>query len=192
MIEHVLTVRKRQITTCEPTIVANGIMSDSIELSLDSDWDGLKVVVILGECSNPVKVSWEGNPITIPSQLTDQPGWLPVSVVGYEGERRVTTAEAPRMLRVIPSGCVDGNDPYPEQPDLLSQLLDARDEALDAAEDAREAIAGFDPGSGGMRGTQVSVTDGRPTIGGIEGDSAIDPVTGQFWEFVDDGTSASE
>lgn len=186
MTTHVLMVRNRQITTCEPTIVANGIGADLIELDLDGEWDGLKVVVVLGECSNPVKVSWEGDPITIPSQLTDQPGWLPVSVVGYEGERRVTTAEAPRMLCVIPSGCVDGNDPYPEQPDLLSQLLDAKDEANAAAERAESAA---EHAESVKRGTQVSVTDGRPTIGGIEGDSAIDPQTGTFWEFVETGST---
>ena len=58
----------------------------------------------------------------------------------------------------------------------VSRANEAADEALKAAEAATSAI----------RGTQVSVTDGRPTIGGIEGDSAIDPETGTFWEFVDD------
>lgn len=187
MTNHVLYVQGRHIEACGPVVVQNGILSDTIDLSLDSEWDGLCIVVVMGDSTNPVKVEWTGEPISIPSQLMANPGWIPVSVVGYEGERRVTTAEAPRLLSVVPSGCVDGNDPYPEEPDLLSQLLDAKDEALEAAEDAREAIAGFDPGGGGVRGTQITVGDGAPVVGGMEGDSYVDADTGDLWVFEDNG-----
>lgn len=182
---HVIQVCNRRLRALGPTVVANGIEADTIELSLDSEWDGLSVVLVLGDSANPVKLSWCGEPVNIPSQLLDAPGFLPVSVVGYDGTKRVTTAAANRLLRVIPSGVVDGSDPYPEEPDLLSQLVKARDEALDAAEDAREAIAGIDPGGEGVRGTQITLGEGDPVVGGIEGDSYVDSVTGNLWEFVD-------
>ena len=70
----------------------------------------------------------------------------------------------------------DANEAISDVVVAVSRANEAADEALKAAEAATSAI----------RGTQVSVTDGRPTIGGIEGDSAIDPETGTFWEFVDD------
>lgn len=70
--------------------------------------------------------------------------------------------------------------------EAISDVVDAVSKANEAAEAAREAA---EAATSAIRGTQVSVTDGRPTIGGIEGDSAIDPETGTFWEFVDDGST---
>lgn len=133
-------VRNRQIATCEPMVVANGIMADLIELDLDSDWDGLTAVIYLGPADSPYRVRYDG-PTAIPAELLREPGWLPVSVVGYDesGEMRVTTGLADRLLTVVPSGAFDGEDPLPDQPDLLGQLVAAAGKAEESAKDASGA-----------------------------------------------------
>lgn len=182
---HTLVVRDHEIKCCDPIIVENSMGHDAIQLDLDSEWDGLDVnVVLVGPDYAPYDVIWDGEPVTVPAALVDEPRWLPVGVVGYGdgGKVRVLTARADKLLKVVPSGPFDGDEPVPDPPDVLGQLLEARDEALAAAHRAEEAA---EHAESVKRGTQVSVTDGRPTIGGIEGDSAIDPTTGTFWEFVD-------
>ena len=185
---HTLVVRGHRVDCCDREIVANGIGHDAIQLDLDGSWDGLDVAVTLGGSYGATSLVWEGEPVVVPASLIDSPGYLPVGVAGYAdgGSVRVLTAKADRLLAVVPSGPFEGNEPVPDPPDVLGQLLEARDEAIAAAERAEEAA---DYAEGLKRGTQVSVTDGRPSIGGMEGDSAIDPSTGTFWEFVDDGST---
>lgn len=185
---HTLTVRGHEIRCCDPVVVANGIGHDALQLDLDPGWDGLDVTVTIGGSYGPTSLVWSGEPVVIPASLIDHPGFLPVGIVGYGdgGKVRVLTAAADCLLKVVPSGPYEGDEPVPDPTDVLGQLLEARDEALAAAERAEEAA---DYADGLKRGTQVSVTNGRPTIGGIEGDSAIDPETGTFWEFVDDGST---
>lgn len=185
---HTLTVRGHEIRCCDPVVVANGIGHDALQLDLDSGWDGLDVTVTIGGSYGPTSLVWSGEPVVIPASLIDHPGFLPVGIVGYGdgGKVRVLTAAADCLLKVVPSGPYEGDEPVPDPTDVLGQLLEARDEALEAAQRAEDAA---EHAESVKRGTQVSVTDGRPTIGGIEGDSAIDPETGTFWEFVDDGST---
>ena len=140
--------------------------------------------VTIGGSYGPTSLVWSGEPVVIPASLIDHPGFLPVGIVGYGdgGKVRVLTAAADCLLKVVPSGPYEGDEPVPDPTDVLGQLLEARDEALEAAQRAEEAA---DYADGLKRGTQVSVTDGRPTVGGMVGDSAIDPSTGIFYEFVD-------
>ena len=185
---HKLTVRGHTITCEDLTFVANGIGHDAIQLELDCEWHDLDVVLALGTDADTTLVAWDGEPIVVPSKHLALPGWLPVGVVGYaeEGKVRALTAAAEQLLMVIPSGPFEGGEPLPDQPDLLGQLVEARDDALEAAEEAREAA---DHAQSLTRGTQVSLTDGRPSLGGMVGDSAIDPETGTIWEYVDDGST---
>lgn len=185
---HELAVRRRRVDACDREIVANGVASDAVSLALDHEWDGLSIVIVLGSCDAACSFAWDGSPVKVPSALLAEPGWLPVSVVGYgqDGEVRLTTERADRLLKVVPSGCVEGGEPIPDEPGLLGQILGARDEALEAAQEAREAA---DAAQRASRGTQISITEGRPAIGGIEGDSAVDCLTGKLWEFVDDGSA---
>lgn len=185
---HTLTVRGHEIRCCDPVVVANGIGHDALQLDLDPGWDGLDVTVTIGGSYGPTSLVWSGEPVVIPASLIDHPGFLPVGIVGYGdgGKVRVLTAAADCLLKVVPSGPYEGDEPVPDPTDVLGQLLEARDEALEAAQRAEDAA---EHAESIKRGTQVSVTDGRPTIGGIEGDSAIDPETGTFWEFVDDGST---
>lgn len=192
---HELRVDCRRITCRNPRIVANGQEADTITLDLDNEWSGLeKIVLVLGERNRAVKTVWTGEAVYVPSQLLDVPGYLPASVVGYgaDGLPRVTTARADSLLRVVPSGLVDGDDPYPETPDVLSQLLTGIDDAEGAAERANSAAQWAEEAAKRAqdiadvkRATQVTSGQGMPQTSGIEGDSYVDYTTGNWWVFED-------
>lgn len=186
---HVLEVERRKLSCRDAYIVANGIESDTIALCLDREWNGLRIVLTMGEGDTAVMTEVDGGEVYVPSTLLRRPGYLPVTVAGYgEGAKRILTARADRMFRVVPSGCFDGNDPVPEQPDLLSQLLAAETGANEAAERADVAAENADAAAKRVydalevhRGTQVTVGAGSPQIGGIPGDSYVDELTGTLW-----------
>lgn len=186
---HVLKVERRKLSCRDAYIVANGIESDTIALCLDREWSGLRIVLTMGEGDTAVMTEVDGGEVYVPSTLLRRPGYLPVTVAGYgEGAKRILTARADRLFRVVPSGCFDGNDPVPEQPDLLSQLLAAETGANEAAERADVAAENADLAAKRVydalevhRGTQVTVGAGSPQIGGISGDSYVDELTGTLW-----------
>lgn len=186
---HVLKVERRKLSCRDAYIVANGIESDTIALCLDREWSGLRIVLTMGEGDTAVMTEVDGGEVYVPSTLLRRPGYLPVTVAGYgEGAKRILTARADRLFRVVPSGCFDGNEPVPEQPDLLSQLLAAETGANEAAERADVAAENADLAAKRVydalevhRGTQVTVGAGSPQIGGISGDSYVDELTGTLW-----------
>ena len=135
---HPLIVKCREICSTSPRVVANQLNADYIELSLDSEWDGMSVAVIFGCGESAVKLLWEGEPLPIPSALTKEPGYLPVTVAGYLDDVRVVSAKARNALAVVPSGCYDGSDPIPEEPDMLGQLAQAATDAAGAATEAAQ------------------------------------------------------
>ena len=139
---HVLTVRGHSIMCCDPVIVQHSMGHDALSLDLDDEWDGLSVVlVIAGKSGEAYEVAYTGEPAIIPASLTEETGWLPVGVVGYgdDGKVRVLTAQANKLLRVEPSGPFEGDEPIPDAPDLLGQLVEAADKATDAAGKADKA-----------------------------------------------------
>lgn len=79
----------------------------------------------------------------VPASVLEQPGFLPVSVVGYgdDGAIRATTERCDHLIRVAESGEVEGGEAIPDAPDLLGQLVAAKDAAEDAAESADQAAA---------------------------------------------------
>ena len=138
---HTLTVRGHEIRCCDPVVVANGIGHDALQLDLDAEWDGLSLRVVLGSGDGAAERLWDGEPWVVPASLLAEPDWLPVSVVGYDGDGtvRVTTERCDHLLKVVASGQVDGSEPIPDAPDLLGQLVEAADKATDAAVDATKA-----------------------------------------------------
>lgn len=136
---HTAVVKNRELTITSPRVVQNQLNADMLDLSLDSEWDGMAVSVIFGCGESAVKLLWEGEPVAIPSQLTAEPGYIPVTVAGYQGDVRVVSAEAKDALVVVASGCYDGSDPVPESQDMLGQLTQAANDATEAAKDARDA-----------------------------------------------------
>lgn len=189
---HTLVVRGHRISCCDTEMVQHGMGHDAIQLDLDAEWDGLAVTIVAGECDAAYDFVWEGDPWVLPAAALFEAGWLPVSVVGRDasGTVRVVTERCDRLLRVVPSGCVDGSVPPEDAPDILTGLLDAgqaardaADEAGDASEEARQWAERAQHVVDVKRATQVSVGEGMPKVGGIVGDSYIDYESGNLWEF---------
>lgn len=175
---HTAVVKNRELTITSPRVVQNQLNADMLDLSLDSEWDGMAVSVIFGCGDSAVKLVWEGQPIAIPSQLTAEPGYIPVTVAGYQGDVRVVSAEAKDALVVVASGCYDGSDPVPESQDMLGQLTQAAKDANDAADRANDAADRCEKvikeSIGGEGQTNdYELLSNRPTIAGVtvEGDA---------------------
>ena len=129
------------MTVDYPTIIQNNVNTDTIELDLDGEWDGMSVVLVLGPCGGATELAWHGEPLTLPSALAEDTGGIDVSVVGYsaDGDTRLVTVAAPSLLNVIKSGCTVGEAPAEETPDLIGQLVAAGDAANKAAQAANTA-----------------------------------------------------
>ena len=137
---HVISIRDQHISVCDARVVAGSKDFDTFTIDADSEWDGLSVVVAFGSGESQTLVSYGGEPAEIPRQVISSPGWLEVSVVGYGagGEVKATTVAAPHAINVLPDGQVPDN-PYPDSPDLLGQLVEAADKATGAADEANRA-----------------------------------------------------
>ena len=137
---HVISIRDQHISVCDARVVAGSKDFDTFTVDADAEWDGLSVVVAFGSGDERVLVSYGGEPAEIPRQVISSPGWLEVSVVGYGagGEVKATTVAARHAINVLPDGRVPDN-PYPDSPDLLGQLVEAADKATDAAGKADKA-----------------------------------------------------
>lgn len=137
---HVISIRDQHISVCDARVVAGSNDFDTFTVDADSEWDGLSMVVAFGSGESQTLVSYGGAPAEIPRQVISSPGWLEVSVVGYGagGEVKATTAAAPHAINVLPDGQVPDN-PYPDSPDMLGQLVEAADKATEAAGKADRA-----------------------------------------------------
>lgn len=140
---HTIRVHRHRMRVDDPVIVAGEMGHDAVSLDLDTEWDGLSVAVTFGEGDKAVTLAWAGEPVTIPAQCVAEPGRLAVAVAGYAGGGtvRVLTERDERIMRVVPAGDSQGAEAVPDTPDMLGQLVEARDEAAAAAEEAREAAS---------------------------------------------------
>ena len=137
---HVISIRDQRVSVCDARVVAGSNDFDTFTVDADAEWDGLSIVVAFGSGDSRVLVSYGGAPAEIPRQVISSPGWLEVSVVGYGagGEVKATTAAAPHAINVLPDGQVPDN-PYPDSPDLLGQLVGAYERAEKSADAATDA-----------------------------------------------------
>ena len=143
---HVITVRERRLDVDIPDLIQNNIKTDTITLDLDAEWEGITPVIILGSADDAVEVYYNGDPVTIPSQVTKEVGWVDCSVTGYDttGTVRLVTVAAPDTFQVIESGLYTGEVPEEEGTSLLGQLLDAAKDAQAAADSAEDKIDTID------------------------------------------------
>ena len=139
--EHVITVAERRVSVDYPTIIQNNMNTDTVDLALDGEWDGMSVVCYIGHPGDLGEFEWEGEPFTLP--VYDTTGSIDVTVVGLsaDGKTRLVTVEAKGVMNVIKSGEFEGSVPPEDQPDLLGQILAAKGDAEDAAEAANSAAA---------------------------------------------------
>lgn len=138
---HVITVRERRISIDFPTLIQNNISTDTITLDLDSEWNGISPVIIIGPKGSEVEIAWHGDAVKIPAQLMAEVGGIDVSVMGYDstGAVRLVTVAANSAFTVVASGAFDGVAPEETAPTLLGQLIAAADDATQATKAANTA-----------------------------------------------------
>lgn len=205
MRNHTLTVRGREATCSDLELVQGTVMEDAVRLDLDGEWDGLDVTIAFFGSGRVVSPAANGDgTYTVPWEVLKDAGAVYVGVEGRRDGRLLAHARMERPLVVRPSmspiHAVSPHDP------TVTDLQAARDAALEAARRANEAAdkAGQGGGKvqsveeplalseggvlsidvGKVRGTQVSVVDGRPTSAGSLGDSAIG-TDGRLWLFTE-------
>ena len=139
--EHVITVAERRVSVDYQTIIQNNMNTDTVDLVLDGEWDGMSVVCYIGHPGDLSEFEWDGTPFTLP--VYDTTGSIDVTVVGLsaDGRTRLVTVEAKGVMNVIKSGEFEGSVPPEDQPDLLGQILAAKGDAEDAADAANSAAA---------------------------------------------------
>lgn len=171
---HVIAVRERRVTVDYPTIIQHNVNTDTIELDLDGEWDGMSVVCYIGHPGDLGEFEWEGTPFTLP--VYDTTGSIDVTVVGLsaDGKTRLVTVEAKGVMNVIKSGEFEGSVPPEDQPDLLGQILAAKGEAEDAAEAANAAAEDALDAAQEARDAAGAVSEnlkfyiGRDSVGNME------------------------
>lgn len=132
---HHVIVRNRAISVVGPVMVQSNVAVDTVTVSVDSEYDGLQVALVIGG----TQIMYDGEPVTVPSSELERAGDLPLTVLGLSSGKRVVTASAESAFRVVASGAFEGEDPVPDSPDMLQQLADAYKAANEAAGTATEA-----------------------------------------------------
>lgn len=105
MIKHKVIVRDRKITVDNPKIVQYTSKSDQIVLDLDSDWDSVTPVIVLGSGSK-AQVAYYDDETLFPEDLTEKVGPVPLSIVGIgdDAKVKIVTMASPMAFRIVPSG----------------------------------------------------------------------------------------
>lgn len=104
MTNHILKISNRRITCSNPRIVANSVNVDALSIEADEAWDGCNIVLILGNSGNRFATEYNGEPLYVPASLLSKRGYIPVSIVGYKDDYRITTIKCSNLLNVVPSG----------------------------------------------------------------------------------------
>lgn len=129
-----------------------------LDLSFDTEWDGLSIVVLFENDASPgryVQALWRGEPVAIPQECLVT-GQLRIGCVGVSGsgEKRLTTRRMARGIPVFRCGGVIGAPPQEETP-LLEQIIAALGSLADLkTEDKSSLVAAINEvlskaGSGG-------------------------------------------
>ena len=159
---YAMRVSKRVIShPYRDDIVQNGIDSDVLRVSLDSEWHGLgQCRAVFSNGQDNVTVLFEAAAevdIEIPWEVLQREGRLFVTLVGYPGEgSRIVTRLMERPFKVAESGRITGDDPAPPTMTEIENILHAANEAL---KDARDAKAEADASAAAANEAAKSATD---------------------------------
>ena len=101
---HHVIVRNRGISVVGPVMVQSNVAVDTVTVSVDSEYDGLQVALVIGG----TQIMYDGEPVTVPSSELERAGDLPLTVLGLSSGKRVVTASAESAFRVVASGAFEG------------------------------------------------------------------------------------
>lgn len=181
LLVHDVTVRDRTLHATPLDVVQHGVNADSIRLILDAEYSAADTVtLVLSQRSRSTAIPWRGDPIPIPGDLMEEPGYIRLTVIGRTADgARVVTRRMTSPLTVVESGPIDGTyEPGDPALDEVEQLIvDANvaiNDANAAAERADEAAA---------RCNTISVGEGGPQLGGRLNDLYVDATSGELFRY---------
>lgn len=97
MTNHKVIVRGNTVEVTPKNIVSGCKRADSLTVLADQSWDGYQLYVVVGD----VMARYDGGTILLPDSAYANPGWLPVKVVGRNGQSIRQTALNETAIRVL-------------------------------------------------------------------------------------------
>lgn len=167
-IKHIIKVENRRVYVDNEDIIQNNVNTDIVELNLDSEWIDIKPILILYRDDHEFSIIYEGSSIVIPKDLISEPGFISVSVIGYDlsGTTKLVTVNAPCVFRVIVSGKSEGIIPEPNSTDILGQILSSiskSEEILSKCEDIVDTFPDIPEVTSEDEGKTLQVINGKPS-----------------------------
>lgn len=143
--------------TAEPDgpIVAQSVGQVICDITEDDSWPDYAVTLVFATDKIQKSVLYTGGTISVPWEVLVRPGYLRISAVGTDGDKRRPTARMQTPLEIATNGAMTGSPPDNYTPALWEQAVQAAKAAQAAAEEvaSRPAIKG-DKGDPGPQGPQ--------------------------------------
>lgn len=143
--------------TAEPDgpIVAQSVGQVICNITADDSWADYAVTLVFATDKIQKSVLYTGGEAAVPWEVLVRPGYLWISAVGTDGDKRRPTARMQTPLEIATNGAMTGSPPDNYTPALWEQAVQAAKAAQAAAEEvaSRPAIKG-DKGDPGPQGPQ--------------------------------------
>lgn len=181
LLVHDVTVRDRTLHATPLDVVQHGVNADAIRLILDAEYlCADTVTLVLSQRSRSTAIPWRGDPIPIPMDLMEEPGYIRLTVIGRTADDvRFVTRKMTEPLIVVESGPIDGTyEPGDPALDEVEQLIVDANVAINNANDAAERA-----NDSADRCNTISVGEGEPQLGGKLNDLYVDASTGELFRY---------
>ena len=125
--EHKLRVERRVLWhPNNDDLIALGVRSDTLKVDFDAEWEAMDhIYVHFYNGTRSHRSILDGDTVTVPWEVTLDPGDMFVTFVGYVGlEKRIVTEQMERPYFVNPAGPVDLESPHTKSPDDIQYFLD--------------------------------------------------------------------
>lgn len=116
---------RKQVLTCRQTAVSNSVNFVRASFMFDDEWAGTTKHVIFTNGDIPSKeIILDSSLVcTIPWEVLEQDGLLYISVVGVDGDKRITTRYMENPIIVYASGELGGSEPLPPSPSAYDSIM---------------------------------------------------------------------
>lgn len=116
---------RKQVLTCRQTAVSNSVNFVRASFMFDDEWAGTTKHVIFTNGDIPSKeIILDSSLVcTIPWEVLEQDGLLYISVVGVDGDKRITTRYMENPITVYASGELGGSEPLPPSPSAYDSIM---------------------------------------------------------------------
>lgn len=159
-------------------MVAENIGTDTLVVTLDSEWDDMDRVVVLFEAEDTYAVEYDSSGVPVPYQVLHDTAEMRVSLCGYVGdEKRLVTERMERPYTVVVNGAMLGDAVSPVTTDALEQAYVGALGVKEAAERGDFDGERGPQGPQGPKGDSGTVFVPAFPLGLADGELSIMPVT---------------